>query len=227
MKFPYLLKTRYFAFVFVAVSFNGYVYAGGIPTYDALNNAQQIMEAGFRAADAAAQLKAAMDDMERAKSEWSENKSLITGNSGYGSGFTDPAAVSYIPTTPNNSAWEQIYSNMDKSVASNMSQKYGLKANTPVQQEALDKQMQDFRYTQDGLAANNQRLKNIENLQKQADTATTPQQKQDIANRIASEQAAVANESNRIAMVENGQKKQEAITRQRVNNDFSTFLEGK
>lgn len=209
------------------VSTTSLVSASGIPTVDVANIAQMVLDAQAQALQAKAQLDAAMSQLDEAKRQFDQTKGFITGNSGYGGMYNDPAMTSYIPTSISPDSWEQLYTKMDTVTLQNMRNKYGLETDNKVQQEAYDKKLQDFYFTQGALAANNRRLENIQRLQEEADRATTPQQKQDIANRIAAEQAEIQNENNRLAVVNSLQAKQEKLQTQRVNQDFSQFLQGK
>lgn len=216
-----------FIWLACALAVSSQSYASGIPTVDLVGNAQQALAEAARLADAAKQLKAAMDQIDQAKSQWSENKGLLTGNSYYGTQFSSSTMVDYIPTSTDAGGWEKLYSNVDKSIAKQEADKYGFTATTPAQQAALDKEMAHWLITQGGYRANNERLENIKKLQAEADRATTPQQKQDIANRIAGEQAEIQNETNRIAMLNSVETQQTKFGKQQVNNDFNTFLQGK
>lgn len=198
--------------------------ATGIPTVDAAS----IFQLAANAMEQAEQAKAALDEatrgIEEARSQFNELKGLTTGNSGFGSYFNDSNMTSYLPTTTTNGSWQQIYSSFDSSKLSALREKYGLVSDDAQQQEVFDKKLINLATAQEQYAANNYRLENIKKLQEAADSAVTPQQKEDISNRIKTEQAAIANETNRQTTSKELMDKQDALLAQKQNADFDDFM---
>jgi len=151
-------------------------------------------------------------------------KSLTTGNSGYGNYYNDSNMTNYLPTTTTNGSWQQIYSSFDSSKLTALRQQYGLVSDDAQQQEVFDKKLINLATAQEQYAANNYRLENIKKLQQEADNAVTPQQKEDISNRIKTEQAAIANETNRQTTSKELMDKQDALLAQKQNADFDDFM---
>ncbi|WP_420170770.1 type IV secretion system protein (plasmid) [Pseudomonas alloputida] len=198
--------------------------ATGIPTVDVAAALQLVQNAFEQAEQAKAQLDEAQNAISQAKSQFDEMKSLTTGNSGYGNYYNDSNMTSYLPTTTTNGSWQQIYSSFDSSKLTALRQQYGLVSDDAQQQEVFDKKLINLATAQEQYAANNYRLENIKKLQQEADNAVTPQQKEDISNRIKTEQAAIANETNRQTTSKELMDKQDALLAQKQNADFDDFM---
>ncbi len=216
---------RLLAVAAAACGLTGNAYASGIPTVDVLGIAQMVTQGITRAAEAKAALDAAMNAIDQAKSQFDDMKRMVSGNSRYGSRYNNSKLTDYIPTTTAVDGWEQIYSNVDSGAISQMRNRYGLTSKNQMQQEVWDTRLADFQTSKASYSASNLRLENIKNLQAEADAAITPQEKSDIQARIATEQAAIATDSNRLASMKDLQEKQDRINKQRLNANFNKFLE--
>lgn len=201
--------------------------ATGIPTVDVASIAQMAANAVQQASEAAAQLEQAKRAISEAQSQFEKTKGMITGNSGYGSQYNNKDLTDYLPTSTTMNSWEKIYDQMDSSTLQAMRDEYGLKSDEPLQQEVFDKQLTHLYTSETAYKANNRRIENIQALQAEADQAQTPQEKQDIATRISTEQAAIANESNRLATAKELMDRQERLYAQKQNKEFDDFLSGK
>jgi type IV secretion system protein VirB5 len=198
--------------------------ATGIPTVDVAGIAQMALNAAEQATQAAAQLAEAKRAIEEAQQQFEQTKRLITGNSGYGSRYNNKDLVDYLPTTATMGSWEKIYSSMDSGTLNGLRDKYGLRSKNALQQEVFDKQLAHLHTSEAAFNANNLRLENIKNLQAEADQAQTPQEKQDINTRMAAEQAAIANEANRLASAQELMERQEKLYKQKQNQQFDDFM---
>ncbi|KGF62092.1 type IV secretion system protein [Pseudomonas lutea] len=198
--------------------------ASGIPTVDVASIAQMALDAKAQADQAAAALSEAQNAISQAKSQFNELKGLTTGNSGYGSMYNSSKMTSYLPTTTTAGSWSTIYSNMDSSKLASLRSQYGLTSDDALQQEVYDKKLTNMATAEAQYDANNLRLQNIQNLQAAADQATTPQQKEDISNRIKTEQATIANEANRQATAKDLMDKQDDLLAQKQNDEFDKFM---
>lgn len=201
-------------------------HASGIPTVDLAAIAQAVTDAMQQAQEAAANLTALQDQLDEAKRQFDETKGLITGNSRYGSKFNDPAMYDYLPTSTTAGSWEDIYSKMDAGTLNSYRGKYGLVTKNASQQAVFDKQLTNLRTQEAAYRANNLRLENLRNLQALADSARTPQEKQDIQSRLQIEQANIANEANRLATTKDLMERQDKLLAQKQNTDFNSFLSG-
>jgi type IV secretion system protein VirB5 len=206
--------------------------ASGIPTVDVAAIAQAVTDAMQQAMEAADQLTAAQDQIaelqeqyQQSEQQFLELKNMTTGNSKYGNNYWDEELVDYIPTTATAGSWEEIYRDMDAGTLNGYREKYGLKSDNTTQQEVFDVELTNLHTMQSAHRANNLRLENIKNLQAEADAAETPQEKQDIQARLMAEQAAISNESNRLATVESLMARNDKFLAQKQNKEFSDFLE--
>lgn len=198
--------------------------ASGIPTVDVASIAQMALDAKAQADQAAAALSEAQNAIAQAKSQFNELKGLTTGNSGYGSMYNSSKMTSYLPTTTTAGSWSTIYDNMDSSKLASLRSQYGLTSDDALQQEVYDKKLTNMATAEAQYDANNLRLQNIQNLQAAADQATTPQEKEDISNRIKTEQATIANEANRQATAKDLMDKQDALLAQKQVKNFNSFM---
>lgn len=207
-------------------------HASGIPTVDMAAIAQAVMDAMQQAMEAADQLAAAQEQIselqrqyEQSQQQFEELKDMTTGNSRYGTKYWSEEMYDYIPTSPTQGSWEDIYADMNQSTLEQYRNKYGLVSENELQQEVYDTQLTNLRTLENAHRANNLRLENIKNLQALADSATTPQEKEDIQTRLIAEQAAINNESNRLAAVESLMARNDAMQRQQQNREFSDFMQ--
>lgn len=202
--------------------------ATGIPTLDIADIAQAVANAAEQATQAAEQLSALERDIAQAKSQFEEHKRLLTGNSGYGSRYynTNSEMYTYLPTSTTQGSWEQIYTNMDNSTLNGYRDKYGLRSDNSTQQAVFDKQLTNLRTAEGAYKANNLRLENLKQLQALADSATTPQEKEDIQARLQIEQGNIANEANRLATAKDLMERQDKMMAQKQNQEFDKFLSG-
>jgi type IV secretion system protein VirB5 len=221
------INTRSLSFAIAVAlgTFHTGVFAAGVPTTDIIGNAQMAADALRDAQQAAAALQEAQRAVEQAKSQFNELKNLTTGNSGYGSLLNDSRLTSYLPTTTTSGSWSTIYDKMNMGRLDSLRNEYGLISEDPLQQEVYDKKLTNLATAEDQYQANNVRLQNIKDLQAQADAAVTPQQKEDVSNRIKTEQAAIANESNRQATAKDLMEKQDDLLAQKQNDAFDKFLQ--
>lgn len=208
------------------------VQASGIPTVDVAAIAQMVIDAMQQAQEAADQLSAAQDQIselqaqyEQAKDQFDELKDMTTGNSRYGTRYNSDDLYDYLPTSTTAGSWEEIYEDMNAGTLESYRNKYNLKSDDESQQEVFDVQLTNLRTLENAHRANNLRLENIKNLLDLADQATTPQEKDDIRTRMIAEQAAISNESNRLAAMESLMARNDKLLRQKQNKKFNDFLE--
>lgn len=222
--------TKQFLVLSIAVAISSTtmtVSATGVPTVDVVSIAQLASNALQQAAEAAAQLEQAKRAISEAQSQFDKTKAMLTGNSRYGGQYNNSDLTDYLPTTATLNSWEKIYDSMDSGTLQGMRNKYGLTSEEPLQQEAFDRKLAHLHTTEAAYKANNLRLVNIQNLQAAADEAQTPQEKQDIQTRIQTEQANIANESNRLATAKELMDRQEKLYAQKQNKEFDDFMSGK
>jgi len=220
------VRTLAVAVALAAASMPFQASASGIPTVDVAAIAQAVMDALQQAQEAADQLSAMQEEIEQSAKQFDEMKEMTTGNSGFGSKYYDASMYDYLPTSPTSGSWEQIYSSMDSSTLNSYRNKYGLKSDNETQQEVFDKQLTNLRTLEGAYKANNLRLENLKNLQALADSAQTPQEKEDIQARLQVEQANIANEANRLSTTKDLMERQDKMLAQKQNTEFDKFLSG-
>ncbi|ENE6639022.1 conjugal transfer protein [Salmonella enterica] len=190
------------ALLSLAIS-TGNVSASGIPTVDAANLAQVVLNGLEAAQHAKDQMNAYTDMMSQAQNQFEQNKDLISGNWKLGD-FLDSQLMNSI--LPND--WENIYNNVTD--LTNLRDKFGLKSDDPVIQKQYDKLLAGYDVMNKATKANNQRVENLQKLGSLLNSANTPQQKEDLNLRFQMEYVNMQNEQNRlnnISMLMENQKK--------------------
>jgi type IV secretion system protein VirB5 len=202
----------------------GQAWASGVPTVDAVANALFMDETIARAQDAAAAIAKYEQIISQAKYQFDQTKAMVTGKSTYSPTFNTGDLIDYLPVDTGEHGWERVYSDVPSGTIPTMRKEYGLTSEDPVVQEAYDKRLITLYRMQQSYAANNKRIQGLKSLQAQADLAETPQQKMDIANRIATEGAAINNESNRIASVQSITAQQKELDVDKQNASFNKWF---
>lgn len=174
----------------------------------------------------AEQLKNMEKEFKQAENQFNETKALMTGNSSLGSLLNGSGLYDYLPTATTNDSWSEIYSSMTKSKLDSLREKYGMASTNDVQQEAFDTDLTNLHTLQKTYAATNKRLANIKSLTGLADSAATPQEKADIQARIALEQAAIQNDTNRMDTSAQLMAQNNKLMVRKQNDSFSAFLAG-
>lgn len=189
-----------------------------------------IIQDSLNFVDEIAQWEQQLKDMERSfkqtEDQFKESKNLLTGNGRFGQLLNAKELYDYLPTDSNNDSWSTIYKNMDKSTLKTMRNKYSMTSKNQIQQEVFDNDLTNLNTLQKTYAAANKRLTNIKNLQDLADDASTPQEKQDILNRIGLEQAAIQNEKNRIDTSNELMEQTHKLMVRKQNQSFAEFTSG-
>jgi len=169
------------------------VNATGIPTLDiatglilqnnALAQAQQAMDA----------LKQAKEGIEQAKAQYENYKSMISGNSNYGSFLDNPELNKIMPIT----AWGEVYN--DAKDLPELRQRYGLQSNDSMVQKEFDKLLSSAQVLEKNYDASTERVRNAEQLRAQLNVVQTPQEKQDLQLRYQQELLEQQNQQMRMA----------------------------
>ena len=141
----------------------------------------------------------------------------ITGNSNIGRMLYESALVNYIPTSGD---WNEIF-NMD---ISPLLEKYGLSSEDERMQKQYEREVSIMLAAERSYQAQTQRLANIEALMDRANEVNNPQQREDLANAIAIEQAAIQLEMNRMnalhASIEQDRLLNETQSNDRLRKSF-------
>ena len=169
------------------------VYASGIPVVDVAGIAQMVQNATATAQQALDQLNQLKQQYDQAVAAAKAEKERFEGNWSLGDILNDPTLTSYLPDD-----WTDIYSSGD---VSGLRDQYKLKSSNPEVQEQYDSLLSNLNAMQEAYDATVQRTKNIEQLASYMNSAQTPQQKTDYANRILFEQTQIQNEQAKVSAV--------------------------
>lgn len=167
-------------------------HSSGIPTVDVAGLAQMALNAQQQAQEALAQLNAAKQAIEQAKSQYEEYKGLMTGNAKLGDFLNNPSLNSVLPV----GEWGSIYSNAKN--LSSLRSRYGLTSSDPGVQGMFDKLLSQAGLLEDAYDASNQRVENASKLRSMLNTVKTPQEREDLNLRFQQEQLELTNTSMRL-----------------------------
>ncbi|OAT35733.1 VirB5 family type IV secretion complex minor pilin [Hafnia paralvei ATCC 29927] len=191
--------------VFIACYFTAPLIANatGIPVFDAGSIMQMVQNATETAQQAADQLNQLKDQYNQAVAAAEAEKARFEGNWSLGDILNDPTLTSYLPDN-----WTDIYSSGD---VSGLRDQYQLKSSNPEVQEQYDSLLSNLNTMQEAYDSTVQRTKNIEQLASYMNSAQTPQQKSDYANRILFEQTQIQNEQAKVNAVKTMMEQREHI----------------
>jgi type IV secretion system protein VirB5 len=192
-------------------------WAGGIPVADPLAVAEMVKNAAAQANQAMEQLKATKSQIEQAKSQFDALKAATQGNSGLGSQFIDPAITSYLPK----SSWKEVYATGD---LSRLRAQYGIKSDNPKDLKEFDDLLAQANTLEKAYVASTGRQKSIEQLAAKLNTTKTPQEREDLANRLHYEQLQLQNEQARLDRVQRLMDIQEKAKQKQAAQEFGRKL---
>ncbi|CNK25749.1 P-type DNA transfer protein VirB5 [Yersinia aldovae] len=199
-------------------SLSSSVQSAGIPVVDVAGIAQMLQNATQQAQEALDNLDAIKSQIAETKSMADAAKARFEGNWGLADVLNDPTLNSYLPTKD----WSDIYGGTRD--LTNLRDKYGLKSQNTSIQKHYDEMLTNLDVMQEAYDSTVKRSDNIRKLGTMMDTAQTPQQKADYANRIAVEQTEILNENTKIELVktqmEQRAKAQEQSRRQAWIDEF-------
>lgn len=185
-------------------------YAQGIPTIDAASIVQLKM-----------QLDEAKNMVSEAQAQWRQMErdfEAITGNDNIGRMLYEEDLFTYIPESGD---WREK-SGYD---VTELAERYGLTSDDPVRQEEYERELSNMVAAERSYRAQTQRLANIEALMDRANEVDTPQQRQDLANAISIEQAALQVETNRMSAMQDTMERDSRLEEEAANNRMSRFFE--
>lgn len=192
-------------------------FAGGIPVSDPTAVVQMVKNAAEQAKQALDQLNATKNQIEQAKQQFEALKSATEGNSRLGSQFIDPAITSYLPK----SSWKEVYATGD---LSRLRTQYGVKSDNPKELKEFDDLLAQANTLEKAYVASTERQKNIEQLATKLNTTKTPQEREDLANRLQYEQLQLQNEQARLDRVQRLMDIQEKARQKQAAQEFDRKL---
>ena len=198
--------------------------AAQIPTTDVVVATQSAMQHALEIAEMVKQLEEMKRQYEQAQDQFDDLKEWNLGNSVLDYMLDNPELYTYIPSDTTSGSWREIYSSIGESELEQLREEYNMYSDNTTNQEMHDTQLTNLNTMEAAYRANNLRLENIEDLRSAAASAETPQEKQDVSNLLALEQAAISNEANRLAAAQKLMDQQEALLIQKKNAEFNATL---
>ena len=205
---------KMFLFMGLVISFNSY--STGIPTVDPAAIAQTIQNALQQAQQAMEQLNALKKQIDEAKDinaklkkESEEQLRRFEGNWELGNVFVDPTISSYL----NIDDWK--------------TEKFGVISESKSFQKNIDSLLVSYDLMQQSYDASTKRAKNIAEISKLLNEAKTPQEKEDLNNRLAFEIAQNQIDKTRIDTMAQLLEQQDRLKKNKMAVEFEKFYRGK
>ncbi|OCL19319.1 hypothetical protein A9G07_10085 [Gilliamella sp. wkB72] len=217
---------KLFLLMWLFISFNSY--STGIPTVDAAAIAQTVQNALQQAQQALEQLNALKEQIEEAKNineklkkESEEQLRRFEGNWGLGNVFVDPTISSYL----NIDDWKTEMN--DSQNLSSLREKFGVTSKSESFQKNIDSLLVSYDLMQQSYEASTKRAENIVELAKLLNEAKTPQEKEDLNNRLAFEIAQNQIDKTRIDTMAKLLEQQDRLKKNKMAVEFEKFYRGK
>lgn len=180
--------------------------ATGIPTFDAGTVAQLIQNA----LEAAKQAQEMLDYY----------KDLYEGNSGYGNGKGKIETDQGIPTE-----WKTVFDE-NKTDMEKLREEYDLKVSDSDRQKELDSYLYQMDFFEKTYQKNIARANRVRELSNQLNTVTTPQQREDLNNKLAYEQLELQADQTAISNMKNLMEQQKELIEKQREHKFNKMMLG-
>ncbi len=191
--------------------------ASGIPTVDAAGIATTIAENVKTLAQLKEQLDAMNEQINQAKQFANDTKKRFEGNWNLGDLISNDDFLRTLPQQ----AKDILIGNANSYDIGNLRNKYGLSSDNVQTQKSYDALMKYAERMNDVYQNTLKRIKNLEKIKDLANAATTPAQKQDVANKLALEQLSFNQEQEALRQMEIAIKTQEKLARDKAKSEFS------
>ncbi|MEE6032861.1 type IV secretion system protein [Avibacterium paragallinarum] len=191
--------------------------ASGIPTVDAAGIATTIAENVKTLAQLKEQLDAMNEQINQAKQFANDTKKRFEGNWNLGDLISNDDFLRTLPQQ----AKDILIGNANSYDIGNLRNKYGLSSDNAQTQKSYDALMKYAERMNDVYQNTLKRIKNLEKIKDLANAATTPAQKQDVANKLALEQLSFNQEQEALRQMEIAIKTQEKLARDKAKSEFS------
>ncbi|OOF77866.1 hypothetical protein BKG96_07540 [Rodentibacter caecimuris] len=195
--------------------------ASGIPTVDAAGIATTIAENLKTLEQLKEQLDAAHQQIEQAKDFAKNEIRRFEGNWNLGDLISNDDFLRTLPQQ----AKDILIGNSNSFDIGNLRNKYGLLSDNAQTQKSYDALMKYTERMNDVYKNTLKRIKSLEKIKDLANAATTPAQKQDVANKLALEQLSFNQEQQALKQMEEAVKAQENLARDKAKLDFSRKLQ--
>lgn len=188
--------------------------ASGIPTVDAANLAQMLLDAQSQAQQALDALNTAKDGIAQAKAQYDHYKGIVTGNDQLGRFLNDPALNRLLPMGD----WSEMYDNIKD--IEGLRERYGLTSKNKDVQTQFDKLLAVAGVLEANYDASTERVRNAEKLRQKLDEVQTPQQKEDLNLRYQQELLELQNQQLRLTTMKMLSDEKLRIESQRAAQEF-------
>lgn len=194
--------------------------ASGIPTVDAAGIATTIAENLKTITQLKEQLDAINQQINQAKQFANDTKNRFEGNWNLGDLISNDDFLSSLPKE----ATDILIGNSNSYDIDNLRNKYGLSSDNLQTQKSYDALMKYAERMNDVYQNTLKRIKNLEKIKDLANAATTPAQKQDVANKLALEQLNFNQEQQALKQMEEAIKTQEKLKIDKVKLEAARSL---
>lgn len=195
--------------------------ASGIPTLDVATGIILQNNALAQAKQALDALKQAKEGIEQARAQYENYRSLVSGNSNFGSFLDDPALNQIFPMAE----WASVYS--DAKDLPELRQRYGLRSDNALIQKEFDKLLTATGILEENYEASTERVKNAQALRQQLNVVQTPQQKEDLQLRYQQELLELQNQQIRMANMKMLMEQKERLEYRQRSKAFEDYVRGK
>ena len=196
-----------------ALLFSNNALSAGIPTVDAVNVATTIAENLKTLAQLKEQLSALKDQIKQAQQFANDTKNRLEGNWKLGDVINNDQFLNSLPKNAQDILTEGM-------TITGLRDKYGLKTDNEGLQKNFDGLMAFTERTEKNYQNTINRLKSLQQIKALSDAATTPAQKQDVANKLALLQLEFSQEQAALVQSEVQFKAQHQITVNAENENF-------
>ncbi|MBI0006994.1 hypothetical protein H3S74_12215 [Gilliamella sp. W8126] len=196
-----------------ALLFSNNALSAGIPTVDAVNVATTIAENLKTLAQLKEQLSALKDQIKQAQQFANDTKKRLEGNWKLGDVINNDQFLNSLPKNAQDILTEGM-------TITGLRDKYGLKTDNEGLQKNFDGLMAFTERTEKNYQNTINRLKSLQQIKALSDAATTPAQKQDVANKLALLQLEFSQEQAALVQSEVQFKAQHQITVNAENENF-------
>ena len=193
--------------------------SAGIPTIDVAAIAQTVTEGIARAKEFEQTITSARDRLNQLKAQARHYEDMVEGHYNFKDILNDPNLNQFMAMDD----WKQIYNDVED--LDELREEFELYSDDPIVQRRYDNQLRQYSTNKKYYEATVRRNKNMQNLLDQFSTASTPAEKEDIANTISYEQTQIQNDAQMMATMNTLMEKQYLLEHeQKATEDINLML---
>lgn len=197
------------------------VQASGIPTLDVATIAQLTKNALEQAQQAADALNAAKEEIDQARRQFEDHKSMITGNDRLGDFLNNPELQKVLPL----SDWADIYASV-KDIG-DLRERYNLRSDDQNVQARFDQMLAVAGMLEQVYDASTKRVNNADALRKRLNQVETPQEKEDLQLRYQHEVLELQVQQMRLNQMQALVAQREKLENKQRAQAFKDYVSGK